>query len=135
MSNVLFVCVHNAGRSQMAEAIFNAAARERGLAHRAISAGTEPAAHVHANVAMAMRELEMDLSGAVPRIITNTMIESADRIVTMGCAIDAESCPAVFLRDVDDWGLSDPKDQGVAGARAVRDEIHRRVDTLLDAIT
>ena len=127
--------MHNAGRSQMAEAMFNAAARERGLAHRAISAGIEPAGHVHPNVAEAMREIDIDLGGVVPRLITNDMIGSADRVVTMGCAIDAEACPAVFLRDVDDWGLPDPKDQGVEGARDVRDEIRRRVDRLLDTFS
>ena len=135
MSNVLFVCVHNAGRSQMASAIFNAAARERGLAQRAISAGTVPAGRVHPNVAEAMRELDIDLGGAVPRLITDDMIRSAGRVVTMGCAIDAEACPAVFLRDVEDWSLPDPKDQGVDGARDVRDEIRRRVDRLLDTFS
>ena len=131
-SYVLFVCVHNAGRSQMARALFDHAAAQRGLAVRARSAGTEPAERVHSVVEEAMRELGEDLSGAAPQLMTNAMVEQAVRVITMGCAVDADACPAIALRDVDDWGLPDPKGQPLAEVRRIRDDIAARVNALLD---
>lgn len=131
---VLFVCVHNAGRSQMAAALFNAVARERGLSWVAESAGTEPAERVHPEVVEAMGELGIDLSGARPRLLTNDAVEAADRVVTMGCQVDAGLCPALFLKNVEDWGLPDPKGRPPAEVRQIRDEIRRRVEALLDEL-
>ncbi|MDO8750127.1 MAG: arsenate reductase ArsC [Dehalococcoidia bacterium] len=110
MSNVLFVCVHNAGRSQMAKALFNFQARKRGLPYRADSAGTEPSSGVHAVVVQAMQELGLDISKEQPKLITNDMVKSARKVVTMGCQVDADKCPAVFIKGVIDWGLPDPRD-------------------------
>ena len=131
MADVLFVCVHNAGRSQMAKAIFNALARQRGLLLEAESAGTEPADHVHSNVVSAMRELGIDLSPERPRLLANDMVESAGRVITMGCAVDAEACPAVFIKGVEDWGLPEPKGKELEGARVIRDAIQEKVERLL----
>ena len=94
MNDVLFVCVHNAGRSQMAEALFNRMAAERRLSLTAESAGTEPAGSVHENVAEAMREIGIDLPQARPELIGDAIVEQAGRVITMGCAVDAEACPA-----------------------------------------
>lgn len=135
MSEVLFVCVHNAGRSQMAEAFFNRMAEERGLDVRAVSAGTEPADHVHPEVAAAMQEAGIDLSQKRPRRLTNQMVRGAERVIAMGCAPDATSCPAIGLKAVEDWDLSDPHGQPPERVREMRDEIRRRVEGLLDEIT
>lgn len=134
MSDVLFVCVHNAGRSQMAKALLNQMARERGLALRAESAGTVPADHVHENVVEAMKEVGLDLSGEKPRLLTNEMVERSRRVITMGCAVDAAACPAVFLKGVEDWELPDPKDQGLSDVRAIRDAIREKVEYLLASL-
>lgn len=123
---VLFVCVRNAGRSQMAAALFNALARERGLDWTAESAGTEPADRVHPEVVAAMAELGIDLSDARPRALTDEQVAAAARVITMGCAVDAATCP------VEDWGLPDPHGRPPAEVRAIRDEIRRRVEALLD---
>ena len=131
MSEVLFVCVHNAGRSQIAKAMFNRMASERGLSLRAESAGTEPGEGVHDIVAEAMREAGFDLRAERPKPLTDEMVGQAQRIITMGCAIDAEACPAIFLRDVEDWGLPDPKGQPIAEVRTIRDVIGRKVEGLL----
>ena len=131
---VLFVCVHNAGRSQMARALFDRAAAQRGLAVRALSAGTQPAERVHPVVQEAMRELGEDLSDAAPQLMTDAMVENAARVITMGCAVDADACPAITLRDVEDWGLPDPKGQPLADVRRIRDDIAGRVEALLDAL-
>jgi arsenate reductase len=131
---VLFVCVHNAGRSQMAAALFNALARERGLDWTADSAGTEPAERVHPEVVAVMAELGIDLSGVRPRLLTNEDIEAADRVITMGCEVDAGICPAVFIKNVEDWGLPDPKGRPLEEVRAIRDEVRRRVEALFDQL-
>jgi arsenate reductase len=132
MSEVLFVCVHNAGRSQMASVLFNRAAADRGLAARAESAGTIPADGVHPNVVDSMRELSLDISNARPVLLTDEMIEAAERVVTMGCAVDGDACPAILLKDVEDWGLPDPKDAPPEVVRVIRDTIVKRVSQLLD---
>lgn len=134
MKSILFVCVHNAGRSQMAKALFNKLAESRGLAYHAESAGTQPSDHVHTNVAEAMAELSVDISDERPQLITNEMIESAERIFTMGCAVNAEECPAIFLKDVEDWGLPDPAGESPARVREIREEIERRVEALADSL-
>lgn len=131
MAEVLFVCVHNAGRSQMAAAFFNRMAEAEGLPWRAESAGTEPGEHVHPEVAAVMAEAGIDVARAQPKVLTNEMAERARRIVTMGCAVDAGVCPAVFLKGVEDWGLPDPKDRPLAEVRAIRDDVARRVQALL----
>lgn len=132
MPVVLFVCVHNAGRSQMAEAFFNQLANERGLNARAESAGTEPGDHVHPEVSAAMHEVGIDLSGKRPRLLSNKVLEKTDRVITMGCAPDATSCPAVFLKNVEDWALADPHGQPYQRVREIRDEIRRRVQQLVE---
>ena len=131
MASVLFVCVHNAGRSQMAKALFNELAQQRGLPFEAESAGTEPAGHVHSTVVAVMQELGIDLSLERPKLLANDMVARAGRVITMGCAVDAEACPAVFVKDVEDWGLPDPKDRDLEGVRAIRDAIQERVERLL----
>ena len=128
---VLFVCVHNAGRSQMAAAIFNKLAREAGLDARAESAGTHPSERVHPNVARAMEEWGVDLWGIRPRTLTDDMAEGASRVITMGCEVDEAACPALFMKGVEDWGLTDPAGKGMDEVRAIRAEIRERVVHLL----
>ena len=123
---VIFACVHNAGRSQMAAAFFDALADPR--AARAVSAGTEPAAHVHPIVVAAMAEVGIDLSNAVPRRLTAELAADARLLVTMGCG---EQCPVVPGLAREDWPLPDPKDQPIAAVRAIRAEIRARVHDLL----
>ena len=132
MSDILFVCVHNAGRSQMAKAFFNKFAEDAGISSRAESAGTEPAEHPHAIVAEAMREVGLDISAVKPRTMTNADVERADRVITMGCAMDADACPALLLRDVEDWGLPDPANEALPQVRVIRDEVKRKTAALVD---
>lgn len=127
MKTVLFACVHNAGRSQMAAAWFNR------LAHpskaRAVSAGTEPGARVHPEVVEAMKEEGIDLSGERPKFLSDDLAKSATWLITMGCG---EACPAVpgLLRD--DWPLEDPKGRPLQRVREIRDEVRARVQALID---
>ncbi len=123
---VLFVCVHNAGRSQIAEALFNAYAGGRAVA---ISAGTEPVAALNINVVASMREAGYDIGHQRPKLLTEQMVDEAEHVITMGCAIDDPSCPAVLAED--DWGIDDPAGAPVPKVREIRDEIARRVRTLL----
>ena len=123
--NVLFVCVQNAGRSQMAEALFQRAA---GGLHEARSAGSKPAAHVHPEVVEAMRELDVDLAGRVPHGLDRADAEWADVVVTMGCG---DACPFIPGKRYLDWQLPDPAGKGLAETRAIRDEIARRIEALL----
>ena len=126
MQIVLFACIHNAGRSQMAAAWFNA------LAHpdkaRAVSAGTAPGARVHPGVVDTMREVGIDLANAKPKLLTDELAASAALLVTMGCG---EACPAGPGLRRDDWPLEDPKDRPAEKVRAIRDEIRARVERLL----
>jgi len=128
VKTILFACVHNAGRSQMAAAFFNALA-DPTKAH-AISAGTEPGARVHPEVVAAMREVGVDLTGASPRKLTDALATQADLLVTMGCG---EACPFVPGLRREDWPLDDPKGQSLERVRAIRDEIGARVERLLAA--
>lgn len=123
---VIFACVHNAGRSQMAAAFFNAAADPARA--RARSAGSEPAARVHPAVVAVMREVGIDLAHAVPARLTPELVAGADLLVTMGCG---ESCPAVPGLRRTDWALPDPKGQPLDQVRHIRDEIRARVQRLI----
>ena len=126
MTAVLFACVHNAGRSQMAAAFFNAMA-DSSVAS-AISAGTEPAEHVHAEVVECMREEGIDLSRVKPSRLTDQLAAAAQLLITMGCG---ETCPVVpGLRRID-WNIADPKGQPPERVRAIRDEIRDRVGALI----
>ena len=126
MTTVLFACVHNAGRSQMAAAWFNAEADSEKA--RAISAGTSPAAHVHPEVIDAMREEGIDLSSAIPQRLTPDLAGGAQWLITMGCG---DECPVVPGVRRDDWPVEDPKGKSPADVRAIRDEIHERVRQLV----
>jgi arsenate reductase len=126
MKTVLFACVHNAGRSQMAAAIFNKLADPRLAA--AVSAGTQPGAHVHPEVVEVMHEEGVDLSRVVPRKLTDELAAEAEVLVTMGCG---EACPFVPGVERDDWPLEDPKGQSAERVREIRNEVERRVRRLL----
>jgi arsenate reductase (thioredoxin) len=126
-ATVVFACVHNAGRSQMAAAFFNALADPAKA--RAVSAGTAPAEKVHPEVLVAMRELGIDLSGAQPRKLTTELAKQARLLVTMGCG---EACPAVPGVRVEDWPLQDPKGQGAAQVQKIRDAVRERIVELLE---
>ena len=134
MSDILFVCVHNAGRNQMARSFFNKLAREFCIPMRAEAAGTEPAKRVHPAVAEAMREVGIDMSGDKPRIMTNGDVERAQRAITMGCSVDSGVCPALLLRDVADWGLPDPAGKDISEVRSIRDEVERRMADLVESL-
>src|ERR1700761_1854941 len=125
MANVLFVCLHNAGRSQMSEALFERAAAGR---HGARSAGTTPAERVHPEVVEAMREVGIDLAGRVPHELSEEDARWADVVVTMGCG---DECPYIPGRRYVDWELTDPAGLPVDEVRALRDEIDRRVRALI----
>lgn len=122
---VLFVCVQNAGRSQIAEAVFRRAA---GPGHEARSAGSAPTTRVHPEVVGAMRELGIDLAGRVPRRLERADAEWADVVVTMGCG---DACPYIPGKRYVDWELTDPAGKSAAETRAIRDEIATRVERLL----
>src|SRR4249919_1105862 len=125
MARVLFVCLHNAGRSQMSEALFARAAGDR---HEARSAGTTPAEHVHPEVVEAMDELGIDLGDRVPHRLEREDAEWADVVVTMGCG---DKCPYIPGRRYIDWDLPDPKGRPIEEVRGTRGTIERRVDELL----
>ncbi len=126
MKKVLFVCVHNAGRSQMAEAFFNKLAKGKSVAE---SAGTVPATGINPVVLQAMREVGIDIEDRKPRLLSLEMMETADRVITMGC-MDEAVCPASFT-PTEDWGLEDPSGKPIETVRRIRDEIKIRVETLL----
>ena len=125
MATALFVCLHNAGRSQMSAALFDCAAGGR---HRALSAGTTPAEHVHPEVVEVMREAGIDIADRVPRKLTRELAEEADVVVTMGCG---DECPYIPGKRYVDWDLADPKGRPVDEVRATRDDIAGRVETLV----
>jgi arsenate reductase (thioredoxin) len=128
MATVLFVCLQNAGRSQMSAALFEQAA---GGAHNALSAGTTPADHVHPEVIEIMREIGIDLSDRKPRLLTHELAEQADIVVTMGCG---DQCPFIPGKRYIDWELPDPSGQPVMAVRATRDDIAIKVNALLDEL-
>jgi arsenate reductase len=126
MTTILFACVANAGRSQMAAAFFNQLADPKKA--RAISAGTRPGSAVHPEVVTVMREVGIDLSQQVPRRLTPELASTAQFLITMGCG---DECPYVPGAERDDWPLDDPKGQPVEAVRRIRDDIRRRVGALV----
>jgi protein-tyrosine-phosphatase len=127
---VLFVCVHNAGRSQMAEAYVNHLARTGGVDVAAESAGTVGGTDLNPIAAQAMEEDGVSLAGQTPKVLTQEMADRADRIISMGCGVDAEACPARFLF-AEDWSLDDPAGKPIEEVRKIRDQIKARVQMLL----
>jgi len=128
MAHALFVCLHNAGRSQMSEALFTRTAAGR---HQARSAGTTPGERVHPEVVEVMGELGVDLADRIPRELTRADAEWADVVVTMGCG---DECPYIPGKRYVDWDLPDPKDQPIEVVRATRDEVERRVEALVEEL-
>lgn len=128
MARVLFVCLHNAGRSQMSEALF---ARAAGGRHEARSAGTTPGAQVHPEVVEVMAEIGINLSGRIPRKLSRADAEWADVVVTMGCG---DECPYIPGKRYLDWDLPDPKGQPLEVVRETREEIERRVTALVEQL-
>jgi protein-tyrosine-phosphatase len=125
MASVLFVCLHNAGRSQMSAALFE---REAAGRYTALSAGTTPGERVHPEVVEAMRELDIDLSDRKPQLLTRELAEQADVVVTMGCG---DECPYIPGKRYLDWDLPDPKGRPIVEVRATREDIARRVSALI----
>ena len=125
MATALFVCLHNAGRSQMSAALFERASEGR---HSGLSAGTTPADRVHPEVVEVMNELGIDLSDRTPQLLTTELAENADVVVTMGCG---DSCPYIPGKRYVDWDLPDPKGRPADEVRATRDDIARRVEALV----
>ena len=128
MAHILFVCLHNAGRSQMSQALFERAADRR---HTASSAGTAPADAIHPEVVEVMLELGIDLTGRTPRKLSRELAEQADVVVTMGCG---DECPFIPGKRYIDWDLPDPKGRPIDEVRATRDEIGRRVTALVQEL-
>jgi arsenate reductase len=128
MASALFVCLHNAGRSQMSAALFERAAAGK---HTALSAGTTPAEHVHPEVIEVMSELGIDLSDRRPQLLTRDLAEQADIVITMGCG---DACPYIPGKRYIDWDLPNPKGQPLDEIRAIRDDIALRIDELLASL-
>src|SRR5438046_753046 len=119
MKTVLFVCGHNAGRSQMAEAVLRETAHVQNLPVRALSAGTTPSNQINPLDEIVMREVGISLAGQHPELLTQEMVDKADRIITMGCGVDTEACPARFLV-TEDWNLDDPAGAPIEEVRGIR---------------
>ena len=130
MKNVLFICVHNSGRSQMAEAFFNQMALGKAVA---VSAGTEPAAQVNSTVVTAMREVGIEIGDKRPKLLSAEMLESADRVIIMGCSVE-KACPATFVT-TENWKLEDPEGKPIEQVRQIRDEIKAKVERLIRELT
>jgi arsenate reductase len=128
---ILFVCVENAGRSQMAEAFFNYKYAPKG--YRAISAGTRPVSQINPLAVQAMKEVGIDISSQKSKLITENMSRSSAKSVNMGC-IDKVECPILFINNVVDWGIEDPKGKPIEKVREIRDEIERRVKEIAQSI-
>lgn len=131
MKKVLFVCVENAGRSQMAEAFAKHYGKNKVEAE---SAGTMPSSEVNPRVVQVMREKGIDLSGNKPKLVTGQMVQKADMIIVMGCSAEG-FCPDPLLNKVIDWGIEDPKGKSIEKVREIREEIERRVKKLIEELT
>ena len=138
MKRVIFVCIHNSGRSQMAEAFAKKLGDGKIVAE---SAGTAPGGTLNPQAVAAMEEIGFDMSSHYPKVMTPEMVESADKVITMGCGVNLDDvdhggavCPAVFVES-EDWGLEDPKGQPIEKVRAIRDQIKTRVEKLIEEMT
>ena len=130
MSKILFVCVENAGRSQMAEGFF----RKLGPSNfEVMSAGTKPASEINPTAVQVMKEVNIDISQNKSKTLTSEMMSESDTVINMGC-MDKESCPALFVEDIDDWNIEDPKGKSVKQVRKIRDDIEARVLELVDSL-
>jgi arsenate reductase (thioredoxin) len=128
---ILFVCVENAGRSQMAEGFFNQKYAPKG--YRAVSAGTRPSSQINPLAVEVMKEAGIDISSQKSKIITEDMIKSSEKSVNMGC-MDKSECPTLFLNNVIDWGIEDPKGKPIEKVREIRDEIDKRVRDIAESL-
>jgi len=128
--NVLFVCVENAGRSQMAESFFKKFTKDR---FNVISAGTVPSKNLNPIVVQVMKEIGIDMTSQSPKTISNSMIDNSFKTVNMGC-MDKESCPALFVKDVIEWNIQDPKEKTIEEVRKIRDQIKSEVLNLIASI-
>ena len=128
---VLLVCVENAGRSQIAEGFFNQKYAPKG--YRAISAGTRPVSQINPLAVQAMSEVGIDISSQKSKIITEDMIRSSEKSVSMGC-IDKAECPMLFISNIIDWGIEDPKGKPIEKVREIRDEIETRVKEIAQSL-
>ena len=128
--NVLFVCVENAGRSQMAESFFKKFTKDR---FNVISAGTIPSKNLNPIVVQVMKEIGIDMTSQSPKTISNSMIDNSFKTVNMGC-MDKESCPALFVKDVIEWNIQDPKEKTIEEVRKIRDQIKSEVLNLIASI-
>lgn len=128
--SILFVCVENAGRSQMAEGFFNKYAPK---GYEAISAGTKPVSELNPIAVEVMREAGIDISNQKSKELTEDMIRNSSNIVNMGC-MEKESCPTLFLQNLLDWNIEDPKDKPIEKVREIRDEINQRVKEIVASI-
>ena len=128
--NILFVCVENAGRSQMAEAFFRKYASDK---FQVMSAGTTPSSQLNPIVVEVMKEIGIDMVNQQPKTLSNSMIENSSKTVNMGC-MDKESCPALFVKDVLDWNISDPKEKSIDEVREIRDKIKSEVLSLIKSL-
>jgi len=128
--NVLFVCVENAGRSQMAEAFFRKFAPNR---FNVSSAGTTPSSQLNPAVIQVMKEIGIDMVNQSPTLLSDSMIENSFKTINMGC-MDKESCPSLFVRDILDWNISDPKEKSLDEVREIRDKIKSEVITLIKSL-
>ena len=128
--NILFVCVENAGRSQMAEAFFKKFTKNR---FNVISAGTSPSSTINPMVVSVMAEIGIDLKNQQPQLLSSSMIENSKKTINMGC-MDKESCPSLFVKAVDDWNVEDPKGKSINDVRKIRDQIKNDVLNLLDSL-
>lgn len=130
MKDVLFVCIENARRSQMAESIFNELAKRKDLRLRAISAGTMPSNQIDQNVVKVLEEAGIKIENSKPKALTNEMISRAAKIITMGC-LTKDVCPSVFIDKSEDWNIEDPKSKPIEKVREIRDVILARVEELI----
>ncbi|MCL6519782.1 MAG: arsenate reductase ArsC [Armatimonadetes bacterium] len=138
MKKVLFICIHNSERSQMAEAFAKKFGKGKIIAE---SAGTSPAKTINPSVVQVMEEIGYDMSGHYPKVLTPDMIKSADRVITMGCGVNMDDsgrngavCPVVFVES-EDWGIKDPEGQPVEKVREIRDQIKAKVKKLVEELT
>ncbi|MSV33879.1 MAG: arsenate reductase ArsC [Nitrosarchaeum sp.] len=130
MKKILFVCVENAGRSQMAEAFFR---KYMPKGFEAISAGTKPSIHVNPIVLQAMKEIDIDIENQIPKHISQQIISESEKAINMGC-MDKASCPTLFMKDILDWQIPDPKGKSIEEVRKIRDQIKTKVMILIKSL-